>query len=213
LPQLSLIPRRLLGAVLVAGVAALAPVSSAAAAPPPAPTPAPARESPAAHHHEHAKKEKHPKHEHDAKRSTAALSPSPSTTPTPSPSPSAEPAMLGPTAPAHPSPSAWRVLSGQTLGGLSYADPTPAPRRTRAPVAAVQGPPLAVTWPPHDRTEWPDVATSVRSVATHPTAPLLVGALIGLFLLVQNRIDRNDPKLVRGFREDIPDLKFGPVVR
>jgi hypothetical protein len=56
----------------------------------------------------------------------------------------------------------------------------------------------------------------VHQVVTHPTAPLLVGVLIGLFLLVQSRIDRDDPKLAAASdvaAPDRPDLRFGPPLR
>jgi hypothetical protein len=82
----------------------------------------------------------------------------------------------------------------------------------RAPAIVVQRPRLP-TWPPHDPAEWPTVSRSVRAAAEHPTAPLLVVGLIGLFLLVQHHIDRGDPKLAAGYRSNAGDLRFGAPVR
>lgn len=43
-----------------------------------------------------------------------------------------------------------------------------------------------------------------------PQVPIALLLLVGLFLLVQNRIDRRDPKLAAGDGEDDPDLLFRP---
>jgi hypothetical protein len=78
------------------------------------------------------------------------------------------------------------------------------------PVAVVRpGPPL---WRVHEPVDRP-LRAIVRTVAGDPTTPLLLAGLVALFLLVQHRIDRNDPKLSRGHREDPPDLRFGPARR
>jgi hypothetical protein len=112
-----------------------------------------------------------------------------------------------------------RRLSGRTVAALSYdgAEPVLALPFTvpaaAAPAGAERPPATQVTWPPHDRVEWPAVTRSVRTAVAHPTAPLLVAALIGLFLLVQHLIDRNDPKLAGGLRNEPADLRFGAPVR
>jgi hypothetical protein len=193
-------PRTLLAAALLAVLAALTPTSSASAEP----------QDQRKQHGSHEKSDQPTKHHRPGKHKKTKTIATPSPTAVPSASP--EPAVLGPTAPARPSPTPVRVLSGHTLGALSYADARPIPRRTTAAAAGTEKP-LTVTWPPHDRREWPVVAASVRSVVDHPTAPLLVGALIGLFLLVQSRLDRYDPKLTRDPGIYPPDLRFGPAVR
>jgi hypothetical protein len=44
-----------------------------------------------------------------------------------------------------------------------------------------------------------------------PTLPLALILLVGLFLLVQNRIDRRDPKLAGAAVDEEPELEFRPV--
>jgi hypothetical protein len=46
-----------------------------------------------------------------------------------------------------------------------------------------------------------------------PQLPLALLLVVALFLLVQNRIDRRDPKLAGSDVEEEPDLEFRPVSR
>ena len=73
-------------------------------------------------------------------------------------------------------------------------------------------PETAVRWQPHEPVE-PPLLRALRTTAKDPTTPLLFAALLGLFLLVQNRIDRDDPKLSLVHRTDPTDLRFGPARR
>jgi hypothetical protein len=59
----------------------------------------------------------------------------------------------------------------------------------------------------------PTVNTLVTTSVRHPTAPIALAAIVVLFLLVQHRIDRRDPKLRRATSADLPDLEFGKAVR
>jgi hypothetical protein len=59
----------------------------------------------------------------------------------------------------------------------------------------------------------PAVHTLVQTSVRHPVAPLALGVLVLLFLLVQHRIDRRDPKLRRIASTELPDLEFGNAVR
>jgi hypothetical protein len=48
---------------------------------------------------------------------------------------------------------------------------------------------------------------------TKPQLPLALFIIVLLFLLVQNRIDRRDPKLAAAPVNAEPELTFGPVLR
>ncbi|MCU1691283.1 MAG: putative internalin, partial [Frankiales bacterium] len=52
-----------------------------------------------------------------------------------------------------------------------------------------------------------------KKAARQPTLPLAVVFVVVAFLLVQNRIDRRDPKLASAPVEAEPELTFGPVLR
>jgi hypothetical protein len=55
------------------------------------------------------------------------------------------------------------------------------------------------------------IGNTLAQVARKPTIPLVVlGVVIG-FLLLQNRIDRRDPKLASAPVGAEPELDFGPV--
>lgn len=58
----------------------------------------------------------------------------------------------------------------------------------------------------------PAVHNLVRSSVNHPQAPLALGAMVLLFLLVQHRIDRRDPKLAVVRRRAGEDLEFGTTI-
>lgn len=51
----------------------------------------------------------------------------------------------------------------------------------------------------------------VTETITEPQLPLALLVVVVLFLLVQNRIDRRDPKLASAPLEAEPELDFGPV--
>jgi hypothetical protein len=60
----------------------------------------------------------------------------------------------------------------------------------------------------------PDAIKNViGSTITKPQLPLALFVIVVLFLLVQNRIDRRDPKLAAAPVEAEPELEFGPRVR
>ncbi len=54
---------------------------------------------------------------------------------------------------------------------------------------------------------------TLKKATRQPTLPLAVLAVVAAFLLVQNRIDRRDPKLAAAPVEAEPELDFGPVLR
>ena len=57
----------------------------------------------------------------------------------------------------------------------------------------------------------PAVHAIVRNQVQNPAAPLTIAAIVVLFLLVQHRIDRRDPKLAAAVRPE-PMLEFGSAV-
>jgi hypothetical protein len=61
-----------------------------------------------------------------------------------------------------------------------------------------------------------EVPTVIGQVAVKslekPQFPLLLLVVVALFLLIQNRIDRKDPKLASAPVESEPLLGFGPAV-
>jgi hypothetical protein len=59
----------------------------------------------------------------------------------------------------------------------------------------------------------PVVHTIVQRSVSHPEAPLALGLVVVLFLLVQHRIDRRDPKLARAASREPADLEFGSAIR
>jgi hypothetical protein len=62
-----------------------------------------------------------------------------------------------------------------------------------------------------------DVPAAIKNVLsrtiTKPQLPLALLVIVLLFLLVQNRIDRRDPKLASAPNSPEPELAFGPIVR
>jgi hypothetical protein len=58
----------------------------------------------------------------------------------------------------------------------------------------------------------PAVQTIVTRSVQRPAAPIGLGLIVLLFLLVQHRIDRRDPKLARNGARELPDLEFGAVI-
>ena len=59
----------------------------------------------------------------------------------------------------------------------------------------------------------PVAGTLLTSTARHPQLPLTLIAVVLLFVLVQHRIDRRDPKLALAVPSEPRDLPFGGVVR
>lgn len=59
----------------------------------------------------------------------------------------------------------------------------------------------------------PVVQQVVQSSVSHPAAPLSLAVVVALFLLIQHRIDRRDPKLTAAPRTEPADLEFGMAVR
>jgi hypothetical protein len=58
----------------------------------------------------------------------------------------------------------------------------------------------------------PVVQTIVQRSVGHPEAPFALLGIVALFLLVQHRIDRRDPKLARPTRQEPDTLEFGSAV-
>jgi hypothetical protein len=62
-----------------------------------------------------------------------------------------------------------------------------------------------------------DVPKAIKNVLgqtiTKPQLPLALFIIVLLFLLVQNRIDRRDPKLAAAPVNAEPELTFGPILR
>lgn len=59
----------------------------------------------------------------------------------------------------------------------------------------------------------PVVQTLVQRSVEHPEAPVAIATVVALFLLVQHRIDRRDPKLAIARRREPEVLRFGSTVR
>jgi hypothetical protein len=59
----------------------------------------------------------------------------------------------------------------------------------------------------------PVVQTIVQRSVSHPEAPVALAVVVALFLLVQHRIDRRDPKLASPPRREPETLEFGSAVR
>ena len=148
-------------------------------------------------------------------------SPLPTIAPTPAPTTAAPRPATTTAAPrpatttAAPRPattSAPRTVSRPRRLGPPTAPSTTAPARpstTPSPAAAV----------PEDdstaRRTFESVSETLAVAGRDPELPLGVLAVVAAFLLLQNRIDRRDPKLAGagGDREVDPDLAFRPPVR
>jgi hypothetical protein len=92
-----------------------------------------------------------------------------------------------------------------------------APHRTHQPTPAATSRPRgfddAVTQPgllPHLGTE--QLGRTLQQVASKPALPLVLVVVVVGFLLVQNRIDRRDPKLASAPVGAEPELDFGPTL-
>jgi len=58
----------------------------------------------------------------------------------------------------------------------------------------------------------PALNSLVQKTASHPQVPVGIALVVLLFLLVQHRIDRRDPKLALAPRESPEDLGFGSPI-
>jgi hypothetical protein len=59
----------------------------------------------------------------------------------------------------------------------------------------------------------PAVQNIVQKSVRHPEAPIALGLVVLLFLLVQHRIDRRDPKLHTSAAGPYEELEFGSAIR
>ena len=59
----------------------------------------------------------------------------------------------------------------------------------------------------------PVVQQIVQRSVEHPEAPVAIAVVVALFLLVQHRIDRRDPKLAGPGRGEPETLRFGSAIR
>ncbi len=57
------------------------------------------------------------------------------------------------------------------------------------------------------------LVTAVGDTVKRPFVPAGMVAAVLLFLALQNRIDRRDPKLAVADHDEDPDVQFGPAVR
>ncbi|MDX6218378.1 MAG: large repetitive protein, partial [Frankiales bacterium] len=110
-----------------------------------------------------------------------------------------------------PVPRAPRVTPPGGVAPHRTHQPTPAaPSTTRRLADAVTD---AVTQPgllPHLGTE--QLGRTLQQVASKPALPLVLVVVVVGFLLVQNRIDRRDPKLASAPVGAEPELDFGPTL-
>jgi hypothetical protein len=115
--------------------------------------------------------------------------------------PAPVPPATGPVAPT------VRTPQGQVRPARTSAGGIPAPAKSNRPA------PSSVL--AHGPFITPDVPKAIgktlAQVAQKPTIPLVLLAVVVGFLLMQNRIDRRDPKLASAPVGAEPELEFGPV--
>jgi hypothetical protein len=116
--------------------------------------------------------------------------------------------------PGAPVPGDHPILSGPG------ADPKPGAAFTRAvPEAVKKGAREVARFASGIPGAIPgtDVPKAIKNIVgqtiTKPQLPLALFVIVLLFLLVQNRIDRRDPKLAAAPVDAEPELTFGPVFR
>jgi hypothetical protein len=134
----------------------------------------------------------------------------PSVTPTPAVTPAAAvipAATVAPAAPAVTVPPVVVAVPPPARRFVGPSPPAPTPVRRASPFAPAPSRPLASIGPiPGLTTLTPEVLRT----ATHLKIPLALAGLIVLFLIVQTRIDRQDPKLARApTNADDDALSFG----
>jgi hypothetical protein len=138
--------------------------------------------------------------------------PTPLVTPTPTPSTKTrQPARTTPTTRGTPATTA-SIVSSQTQSASpptsqnTKGGTTPA----KQPDAAAKHVRRAKATPLLDRPV-PEIArTLALETARTPEFPLAILGVVAIFLLLQHRIDRRDPKLAHPTSRDDPALIFGP---
>jgi hypothetical protein len=118
------------------------------------------------------------------------------------------PAAPAPTAGPAPAPAAANPLpDGAVRRAPATPPPTAAPAPTPAPPAPVPAPLPSPSPVPEIIHEAGKVVTAASKTAAFP---LILLALVVLFLAVQDQIDRRDPKLAQAPVQAGEDLAFGP---
>jgi hypothetical protein len=111
------------------------------------------------------------------------------------------PRFIGPVVPRHPKHPATAI---------SHLGPAkPAALGSPRPVAQA---PRQIGLVP-DADVLPAVKNIVTHSVQHPETPIALGLILVLFLLVQHRFDRRDPKLRVAPRGETDELRFGSAVR
>jgi len=119
----------------------------------------------------------------------------------------ANPFTARPASPFGPQVQRRTAPAAAVQGPRLPSRPTKARKPVRAAKAAPTAPTASAPGISPDAEVLPALTTVVRRAADEPTAPLLVALIVGVFLLVQHRIDRRDPKLAR-VRLDQEPLTF-----
>ncbi len=120
----------------------------------------------------------------------------------PRPVPGVGPSTPGGTTPTPPRGTDTQVPRGPGRNGPSVA----APGRGSVPAAR----PLL---PTPDLNQVPSIiGKAITDLGRRPTIPLVLLSVVVGFLLLQNRIDRRDPKLAEAPVGAEPELEFGPVL-
>ena len=181
------------------------------------PAPAPPADSPPGDRREPAPRKAPPGSPDDAderpgsKPGSAQPAPAPAAEQPLSPAPGAEQPVnrAEPPARVRPTPAETR-RRGRRTGTHKRR-----PGATSRAVDPGRGPRFGPQREPARRTDRPSslpvaIARAVRDVAARTAFPLLLLIVAGLFLLIQNRIDRGDPKLAHAPLHADPDLPFLP---
>ncbi len=141
-------------------------------------------------------------------------SPGAPSTPAPSTSAGATTGTTSPTTRALPPttrPTTGSSTSGRATVTPTAQDPPDTPSSTRAPASIQVSDPTGgdgsgITW-----SSIPEaVKTTVTLTAKATSVPALFLGLVFIFLVLQDRIDRNDPKLARAPMRPDPELVFLP---
>ena len=147
-----------------------------------------------------------PGHATPSATSSPTVQATPSATATPADTPSAAAAVTPAGTPVAPS-------SPRAFPGTVVVAP-PAPPRLSVSRPAAPDQPVTQHQPQRDDERLSDVAHSFARVATaSPQLPLGVIVAVLLFLVVQSRIDRKDPKLAITDASSSVELEFRPVRR
>lgn len=152
--------------------------------------------------------------------------PTPAATAQPTTAPTTAPTMA-PTRTASAAPTRAAPTGAATTAATSRPATRPAPvvrlttSATPTPAPAPAGPTPSVTAPTPDSREddstarrtFAQVGESLAVATRDPQLPLGVLLAVVVFVLVQNRIDRRDPKLATARTTAPTDLEFSPPVR